>query len=218
MPRWSPPLRAFLAGEGPEVLLVPGAAGPVELARVAGEGGALVLARPPRSAEWLEHVGRSQGLPRLVAGVAHDIKNPLNAMALQLALLTEKLSGAGEAAAQSGSHLGAIRGRIGRVNEVVRRFLDVTDPAAPLGYTNLGGLAADAAGLCGHDARRRQIELTVEAPRGAVRTRCEPGRVGPPGALAADRRDGAAAGRRPPGRARRGGGGARRAVNRARRG
>ena len=35
---------------------------------------------------------RSQGLTRLAAGLAHDIKNPLNAMALQLALLADKLS------------------------------------------------------------------------------------------------------------------------------
>ena len=91
---------------------------------------------------------RSPGLTRLAAGVAHDIKNPLNAMALQLALLADKLSSRRRRAApRRATHLGALRDQIGRVNEVVRRFLDVTDPSAPLGYTDVGALAADTASL-----------------------------------------------------------------------
>ena len=175
----SPPLRALLAGDGPQVIQLPGADGlEVELERVPAELGALLLARSPHAGEWLEHAMRSQGLTRLAAGLAHDIKNPLNAMALQLALLADKLSTSPEASSASGGHLAALREQIGRVNEVVRRFLDVTDPSAALGYTDLGALVGDALSLFGHDARRRRIVLTVEAPRGAVGTRCEPGRVG----------------------------------------
>lgn len=175
----SPALRTLLAGQGPAVIRVAGRDGAdVELERVSAGGGMLLLARAAGAIESLEHAMRSQGLTRLGAGLAHDIKNPLNAMALQLALLADKLSGSPEAASASAGHLAALREQIGRVNEVVRRFLDVTDPSAPLGYTDLGGLVADTASLCGHDARRRRIELAVEAPRGSVRTPCEPGRVG----------------------------------------
>ncbi|WP_242396388.1 histidine kinase dimerization/phospho-acceptor domain-containing protein [Anaeromyxobacter oryzisoli] len=175
----SPELAALLAGPGRAVARVTGARGePIELERVPAGPGALLVARSPRSAEWLEHALRSEGLTRLAAGLAHDIKNPLNAMALQLALLTDKLGSPGDATAASAGHLAALREQIGRVNEVVRRFLDVTDPTAPLGYTDLGALVADAASLFGHDARRRRVDLVVEAPRGAARTRCDPGRVG----------------------------------------
>jgi signal transduction histidine kinase len=174
-----PEVRALLAGEGPTVIRVPGPDGAeVELERVAAEAGMLLLTRAPSVAEWLEHAMRSQGLTRLAAGLAHDIKNPLNAMALQLALLADKLSASPEASSASASHLGALREQIGRVNEVVRRFLDVTDPSAPLGYTDLGALVGDTASLFGHDARRRRVDLAVESSRGSVRTRCEPGRVG----------------------------------------
>lgn len=174
----APALRALLAGEGPAVAQIDGAHGePLELHRVPSGEGALLLARAPRDSECLEHAMRSQGLTRLAAGVAHDIKNPLNAMALQLALLADKLSSAGDAGAASTTHLGALRDQIVRVNEVVRRFLDVTDPSAPLGYTDVGALAADIASLFGHDARRRRIELHVDATAGAARTRCDPGRV-----------------------------------------
>jgi len=121
---------------------------------------------------------RSQGLPRLAAGLAHDVKNPLNAMALQLALLAEKLAPSGEAAAAAAPHLAALREQIGRVNDVVRRFLDVADPSAPLGDADAGALLADTAALFGHEARRRRIALALEGTRGAVRTRCDPARLG----------------------------------------
>jgi signal transduction histidine kinase len=112
----------------------------------------------------------------VVGGVAHDIKNPLNAMALQLAILAEKLGGQGEVAA--GPHLDALREQVGRVNEVVRRFLDVIDPAAPLGYVDLGAMLGDVAGLFAHEARRRRIQLVVEPARGAARAEADPGRLG----------------------------------------
>lgn len=171
----SPELRQLLAGEGPDVARVAGRAGaPVELERVAATGGLLLVVRG--RGELLEQAMRSQGLTRLAAGLAHDIKNPLNAMALQLALLADKL-GSGDAAAASTSHLAAIREQISRVNEVLRRFLDVADPAAPLGFTDVGALLADAAALFSHDARRRRVELAVDAPRGTVRSLCEPARA-----------------------------------------
>jgi signal transduction histidine kinase len=173
----SPELRAFLGGEGPDLVQVDLGNGPLELRRHKAAGGALLVVRTAQLQDCLEHAQRSAALSRVVAGVAHDIKNPLNAMALQLAILGEKLSGEGEPAGV-GPHLGALREQVGRVNEVVRRFLDVTDPAAPLGYVELGGAVADLAGLFAHEARRRRVQLVVEPPRGVARAAGEPARVG----------------------------------------
>ncbi len=173
-----PELRTLLSGGGPARVRIAGAGGAVvDVERVPSDSGVLLVVREVRAQEWLEHSMRSHALTRLAAGVAHDIKNPLNAMSLQIALLAEKLSSA-EASAASSGHLGALREQIGRVNEVVRRFLDVTDPTAPLGYTDLGLLLGDAASLFVHDARRRQIEVVLDGQTGAVRTRCDPARVG----------------------------------------
>lgn len=174
----TPALGDLLAGRGPPVVRLPAGPGEVELERVPAGGGALLVVRDPREAEWREHAMRSQGLTGVAAGLAHDVKNPLNAMALQLALLGDKLAATPEASAAAANHLGALRDQIARVNEVIRRFLDVTDPSAPLGYVDLGALLADTASLFGHDARRRGIGLAVEAPGGPVRTCCDPGRVG----------------------------------------
>jgi signal transduction histidine kinase len=174
-----PELRALLAGEGPSTLRLPCADGSTtELERFSAEGGALLVAHAEEIGEWLEHAMRSHGMGRVAGGIAHDIKNPLNAMSLQIALLGEKLSSSAAASGTAAAHLRALLDQIGRVNAIVRRFVDVADPSAPLGYTDVGALLADLASLFAHDARRRSIEVVVEAPAGSVRTSCDPGRVG----------------------------------------
>jgi signal transduction histidine kinase len=171
----SPALRSLLSGEGPDRVRLPAGDGELELTRCPAEAGALLLVRTARLQEQLEQGLRSAALSRLVSGMAHDIKNPLNAMSLQLALLAEKLSPDG---AEGVPHLGALRDQVGRVNEVVRRFMDVTDPAAPLGYTEVGGLLVDAGAVLAHEARRRRVQLVVQPPHGVVRTAGDPARVG----------------------------------------
>jgi signal transduction histidine kinase len=174
----NPALRALLGLEGPDLVQVDLGDGSVELRRVASRDGALLLVRTAQLQDSLEHGERSAALSRVIAGVAHDIKNPLNAMALQVAILSEKLSGEEGQGGVTTPHLGALREQIGRVNEVVRRFLDVTDPGAPLGYIEVGVLVADVAGLFAHEARRRRIHLAVPAPHGAARAAGDPARVG----------------------------------------
>ncbi len=173
-----PALRAFVSGEGPATVAVAGADGlPVELERVDTGAGALLVVRIAGLGEALEHAMRSVALGRVASGIVHDIKNPLNAMALQIALLGEKLSASDAAAASAAGHLAALRDQVARVNEILRRFVDVADPGAPLGFTDVGALAADAVALLGHEARRRRIAVGVEPPACAVRTSCDPGRV-----------------------------------------
>jgi len=170
-----PPLQALLGGDGPMRIALTRPGGGVWLERQAGPGGVLLVARGARDGEWLEHAVRSLGLARLAAGLAHDIKNPLNAMALQLAILGEILGEADGAA--SASHLAALRGQVAKVNEVLRRFCDVADPAAIYGWLDLGAVVADVVGLHGHEARRRHVQVEVEAPRGVARVRAAPERV-----------------------------------------
>ncbi len=173
-----PALRAFVSGEGPSSVAVAGADGvPLELERVGSGSGALVVARIAGLGEALEHAMRSVAFGRVASGIVHDYKNPLNAMALQIALLSEKLSGSDAASTAAAGHLSALRDQVVRVNEILRRFLDVADPGAPMGFTDVGALVADAAALLGHEARRRRVEVTVEPPLGAIRTSCDPGRV-----------------------------------------
>jgi signal transduction histidine kinase len=175
----SPELRALLSGDGPAVARVAGADGQVEVERVPAAGGALLVLHDPVARDEGEHALRSQVLARVLAGVAHDIKNPLNAMSLQLALLGDKLEGAADASRAAGGHLASLRDQIARVNEVLRRLVDVVDPPAPLGYTDLGALLGDLGCLFGYEVRRRRIDVAAAVRHtGTARTPCEPARLG----------------------------------------
>jgi len=175
----TPELRALLAGDGPRVARIPAAGGgAIDVERFPSGAGTLLVLGAARAGEWLEHAMRSLGLGGAASGVSHDIKNPLNAMSLQIALLGEKLAAAPEASAAAAAHLAAIRDQIARVNEVLRRLLDVAEPGAPLGYTDLGALLADVAALFGHEGRRRRLTLSIETRPGVARTSADPARAG----------------------------------------
>jgi signal transduction histidine kinase len=64
-------------------------------------------------------------LGRLTSGVAHEVKNPLNAMVLQLELLKSKLADQGD---KVGPHLAILSNEIQRLDRVVKTFLDFTRP------------------------------------------------------------------------------------------
>ncbi len=131
------------------------------------------------ASDRLEHAMRSVAVTRLAAGVAHDVRNPLNAMALQVAILSDKLADAGDGVSSvAAPHLAAIREQIARVNDVVRRLADVADPAAPLGFLDVGAMLCDVARLYGHEGRRRQVEIACDAAPDAARARCDPARAG----------------------------------------
>ncbi len=122
---------------------------------------------------------RSLALSQLAAGLAHDVKNPLNAMVLQIAILADKLADAGPVVSDAvASHLASLKEQIGRVNEAVRRFADVAEPGGSPDFADVGGLVADLARLFDHEARRRRVEIVSEPVRDGVRSSCEPVRVG----------------------------------------
>jgi signal transduction histidine kinase len=172
----------LLAGAGPRVLTLPaeGELPALDLERVASGAGLLVRARPSGSGPGLparEYALQAVVLARLAGSVAHEVKNPLNAMVLQLALLGDKIAAASEPLASAcAGNLGSLKNQIGRINEVVRRYLDVADPQQATGF-DAASLLADAAGLFGHEARRRRLTFACEAVPGAVRANGDPGRA-----------------------------------------
>jgi signal transduction histidine kinase len=66
-------------------------------------------------------------LGRLMAGVAHEVKNPLNAMTIHLELLKQKLA-AGAAANATEAHVDVISREIRRLDDVVQGFLKFARP------------------------------------------------------------------------------------------
>jgi len=88
---------------------------------------ALPAAAAPRREQLLALSRRVAALGRLTAGVAHEVKNPLNAMTIHLELVRQKLrDGAGPEAIQP--HVDVIGTEIARLDQVIQGFLKFARP------------------------------------------------------------------------------------------
>lgn len=122
-------------------------------------------------------------LNRLLAGVAHEVKNPLNAMTIHLELLKQKLSGgmprlvrpAGEGDATAPPppvdtagalrHVSVIGQEIRRLDEVVQGFLKFSRPEdLSLRPVDLRALADEVASLVSVEAGARRVTVRNECP------------------------------------------------------
>jgi signal transduction histidine kinase len=97
---------------------------------------------------------------RLTSGVAHEVKNPLNAMVLQLEILKSKLTDQGE---RVGPHLEILSSEIRRLDRVVKTFLDFTRPVEihPV-PTPVEGLVREVFLLAEPQARQNNVRLVFE--------------------------------------------------------
>lgn len=135
----------------------------VRLDPVPDKGGAPAALLTVRDAAPVHRLDSELVLARLTHGVAHEVKNPLNAMAIHLDLLREK-AGAGENGLEP--HINVIRHEIERLDRRVRLFLDFSRPAAlRLVATDLSELAHAVGELVISPARARGLEVEVIAPR-----------------------------------------------------
>jgi signal transduction histidine kinase len=166
--RQSTPWRTLeLGGEPPTRLAVN-----VQFIRERGEAmGCLVTLRDAATRAQLEDqidvTTKLAALGRLTSGVAHEVKNPLNAMVLQLEILKSKLAGQGE---NVGPHLEILSKEIRRLDRVVKTFLDFTRPVelhpSP---TDVEGLVREVFLLAEPQARQNNVRLVFE-PQGALPT------------------------------------------------
>lgn len=133
--------------------------------------GFLVRLRDPEVRRQLEGqlqlAGRLTAISRITGGVAHEVKNPLNAMRMHLELAKLKLA-RGDAEVQP--QLEVIAGEILRLDRVVKTFLDFNRPLdLKLAETPLDGLVEGLAALTRPQAEAAGVRLeTVFEARGAV--------------------------------------------------
>src|SRR5712692_6246316 len=138
--------------------------------RVIAEGGsrmgALVALRDLDSIErigsQLEISERLAALGRVTAGVAHEVKNPLNSMRLWLENLRESLPGDPEAAQTA---LKILDSEIDRLDRVVKTFLDFTRPVElHLEETDLGSLLSELVATAQPQVQKAGVQVVVDRP------------------------------------------------------
>jgi signal transduction histidine kinase len=129
--------------------------------------GALVLLKDARalavSARTLEslsgYLARLTMLGRATSEVTHEVRNPLNAIAIHLGVLREHLGDAPEAVTQS---LEVIRREIGRLDAVVERFTTTIRPQdLALKPVDLEGLLRDATSLLEAEWREAGVSFVL---------------------------------------------------------
>jgi PAS domain S-box-containing protein len=159
--RQSTPWRTLeLGGEPPARVAVN-----VQFIREQGEAmGCLVTLRDASTRAQIEDqidvTTKLAALGRLTSGVAHEVKNPLNAMVLQLEILKSKLTDQGE---RVGPHLEILSEEIRRLDRVVKTFLDFTRPVEihPI-PTPVEGLVREVFLLAEPQALQNNVRLVFE--------------------------------------------------------
>ena len=140
----------------------------VQAIQEAGERiGALVTLRDLDSLEsidtQLQVSERLAALGRITAGVAHEVKNPLNSMRLWLENLKESLSSESDGASQQAVQV--LDKEIDRLDQVVKRFLDFTRPMdVRLEATQLADLLKEVLEIAKPQLQKSNIQLAQLLP------------------------------------------------------
>ncbi|MFN3412524.1 MAG: two-component system sensor histidine kinase NtrB [Thermoanaerobaculum sp.] len=101
----------------------------------------------------------------MAAGIAHEIRNPLNALSIQLDLVAEE-TGTDPAAAET---VALAKKEVSRLRKLVTDFLQYARPSPPQKEpVEVEAFLQDVAALLGPECERAGVSLVVEASAGTV--------------------------------------------------
>src|SRR5579862_7727009 len=128
--------------------------------------GALIIMRDTESVRRLgdeiEMSRRLSASGRLTRGVAHEVKNPINAIVLHLQLLQNKLA---QEEPDTRRHVDLIDNEIRRLDRVVQTLVDFTRPRdLHIEEIDLRHLLEDVAQLAGPDAEQHGVNIERHLP------------------------------------------------------
>ena len=115
-----------------------------------------------RMATQFDLASRFAAISRISGGVAHEIKNPLNAISLHLDLLRARAESTGE---ELLPEIDVLSREVRRLDRVVKTFLDFSRPVeVQFSEVDLGALASEVTHLMKPQAQLAGIELQCDAP------------------------------------------------------
>lgn len=132
--------------------------------------GALLTMRDSESVRRIEDEielsRRMSASGRVTRGVAHEVKNPINAIVLHLQLLRNKLQ---QVDPDTNRHVDIIDSEIHRLDRVVQILVDFTRPRdLHLEETDLRSVLEEVSVLAGPDAEQHGVIVSSELPQGPV--------------------------------------------------
>jgi PAS domain S-box-containing protein len=135
-------------------------------ARGKGEG-LVVLLRDVTEMNRLElqlrRADKLAALGTLAAGVAHEVKNPLHALSLNLHLLTQELAAPQRSDAEVVGYLDILRAEIQRIHRIVENFLRFARPPIPdTKPIDLNGTIERVLSLVAYEAAARGLVVQAE--------------------------------------------------------
>ena len=123
-------------------------------------------------ASHLDLSSRLAAISRLTGGVAHEIKNPLNAIAINLEVLRSRLAGD---SLEAKAEVDVIAREISRLDRVVKTFLNFTRPVeVNLTTLDVGETLREIGQLVEVQAARNHVELLVFTPEGPAEAWADP--------------------------------------------
>lgn len=129
------------------------------------QSGTMITLRDAESrrqlATQLDISRRLSAISRLTGGVAHEIKNPLNSIALRLELLRSRVADAGPEAEEE---INIISQEIRRLDRVVKTFLDFTRPVdLAVENVDVAELAREVTALVRPQATMQKVNMQFSA-------------------------------------------------------
>jgi len=126
--------------------------------------GALLTVRDAESVRRIENEielsRRLAAIGRLTSGVAHEVKNPINAIVIHLEILRERLL---QLDPGTRRHMDIISTEIHRLDRVVKTLVDFSRPVElKLCLFDLRSLAADVIALAAPDAHAHSVEIVQD--------------------------------------------------------
>jgi signal transduction histidine kinase len=115
---------------------------------------------------------RLTAINSLTGRVAHEIKNPLNSIALRLEMLRSKIA---EESPDSEAEFAILSEEVTRLDRVVRTFLDFNRPVELLMEdVNVADSAAEILNLLEPEATQKGIEISLHHPKDSVVVKADP--------------------------------------------
>ncbi|HEX8699495.1 MAG TPA: histidine kinase dimerization/phospho-acceptor domain-containing protein [Myxococcaceae bacterium] len=104
---------------------------------------------------------RYGAVPTLMDSLLHDVRNPLNALSINLEVLAEKLKGeTGQVPPSQEKNIKAMRDQIQRVDGILRQFADfIVFRGGMAGEVSLSDVAKRSMDVLAHESRRRRLKV-----------------------------------------------------------